>query len=406
MQQGRTSISRKNKDKDLDSRIDWGIIFCVLMLALIGIASIYVAASHDTKSVSVVKQVITQVLWYAIGTVAVVILMQFDSEQLWKLAPLAYGVGIFLLVAVLVFYSRAYYVQTGARSWFAIGPLTFQPSEVMKPAYILMMARVITMHNNDHPTHTVKTDWLLIGKMFLWTLPIFVLMKLQNDFGTNLVFAAIFAGMVLVSVVTWRIIVPTFALVVIVGGVALTLVLSDWGRTLLGHLGFQAYQFARVDTWRHPAADTSNQGYQLWQSMKAIGSGGLFGTGFNVSHVYVPVRESDMIFSVIGENFGFVGGLLLIMLYFYLIWQMVRVTFDTKNEFYAYIATGVVMMILFHVFENIGMNIGLLPLTGIPLPFVSQGGSALIGNLIGVGLIMSMRYHYTSYMFSSEASFK
>ena len=113
-----------------------------------------------------------------------------------------------------------------------------------------------------------------------------------------------------------------------------------------------------------------------------------------------------MIFSVIGENFGFVGGLLLIMLYFYLIWQMVRVTFDTKNEFYAYIATGVVMMILFHVFENIGMNIGLLPLTGIPLPFVSQGGSALIGNLIGVGLIMSMRYHYTSYMFSSEASFK
>ncbi len=107
--------------------------------------------------------------------------------------------------------------------------------------------------------------------------------------------------------------------------------------------------------------------------MKAIGSGQLLGKGFNVSNVYVPVRQSDMIFSVIGENFGFIGCCLLIFIYLLLIFQMIQVTFDTKNEFYAYISTGVIMMILFHVFENIGMNIGLLPLTGIPLPFVSQG---------------------------------
>jgi rod shape determining protein RodA len=131
--------------------------------------------------------------------------------------------------------------------------------------------------------------------------------------------------------------------------------------------------------------------------MKAIGSGQLFGKGFNVSNVNVPVRESDMIFSVIGENFGFIGSIVLIGLYFLLIYKILQVIFDTKNEFYAYVATGVIMMILFHVFENIGMNIGLLPLTGIPLPFVSAGGSALIGNMIGIGLIMSMRYHYYSY---------
>ena len=118
---------------------------------------------------------------------------------------------------------------------------------------------------------------------------------------------------------------------------------------------------------------------------------------FNVSNVNVPVRESDMIFSVIGENFGFIGSIVLIGLYFLLIYKILQVIFDTKNEFYAYVATGVIMMILFHVFENIGMNIGLLPLTGIPLPFVSAGGSALIGNMIGIGLIMSMRYHYYSY---------
>lgn len=109
-----------------------------------------------------------------------------------------------------------------------------------------------------------------------------------------------------------------------------------------------------------------------------------------------------MIFTVIGENFGFIGGVLLILLYLLLIYLMIRVTFDTKNEFYAYIATGVIMMILFHVFENVGMNIGLLPLTGIPLPFISAGGSSLIGNLLGIGMVMSMRYHHHSYMFSNQ----
>lgn len=183
------------------------------------------------------------------------------------------------------------------------------------------------------------------------------------------------------------------------------MVTSTAGRVILEKVGFQSYQFSRVDTWLHPDQDTSNQGYQLWQSIKAVGSGGVTGTGFNNSKVYVPVRESDMIFSVIGENFGFVGGILLILLYLLLIYLMIRVTFDTKNEFYAYISTGVIMMILFHVFENIGMNIGLLPLTGIPLPFISAGGSSLVGNLIGIGMIMSMRYHHRSYMFSNNQNF-
>ena len=391
---------------EVDSRIDWGIIFCVLMLALIGLASIYAAATHDSSATSVTSAVVSQLVWYVIGTVAIVIIMQFDSEQLWKVAPLLYGIGLFLLLSVLIFYSRAYYASTGARSWFAIGPLTFQPSEIMKPAFILMLARVVADHNNNFPVHTMNSDWRLIGKIILWTLPVAVGLKLQNDFGTMLVFFAIAGGVILVSGITWKILVPAFSIVGVVGGTALALVTTTGGRKILEKVGFQAYQFSRVDTWLHPASDTSNQGYQLWQSMKAVGSGGIFGTGFNVSHVYVPVRESDMIFSVIGENFGFIGGCVLIFLYFLLIYQMIRVTFDTKNVFYAYISTGVIMMILFHVFENIGMSIGLLPLTGIPLPFVSQGGSALIGNLIGIGLIMSMRYHYKSYMFSRNESFK
>lgn len=298
--------SRKNT-KDSDSRIDWGIIFCVLMLALIGLASIYVAASHDSSATSVLKQVVSQLVWYVIGIIAVVIIMQFDSEQLWKVAPIVYWAGILLLASVLVLYSRVYFLNTGAKSWFSLFGLTFQPSEVMKPAYILMMARVIVQHNDDHPIRSAQSDWLLLGKMLLWTIPIAVLLKLQNDFGTMLVFFAILGGMIIVSGITWKIILPSVTIIFGVAGTALALVIPESGRRILEKVGFQAYQFARVDTWLHPASDTSNQGYQLWQSMKAIGSGGIFGTGFNQSHVYVPVRESDMIFSVIGENFGFFG---------------------------------------------------------------------------------------------------
>ncbi len=397
--------TRRTTDKEKGSRIDWGIIFCVLMLALIGLASIYVAAAHDSSATSVTRQVVSQLVWYVIGIVAVVVIMQFDSEQLWKVAPLAYWLGILLLASVLVLYSKAYYMNTGAKSWFSFAGLTFQPSEVMKPAYILMMGRVIVQHNDSHPLKTLKSDWLLIGKLIAWTIPVAVLLKLQNDFGTMLVFFAILGGLIIVSGISWKIILPAVIVIFGVAGTALALVIPESGRKILEKIGFQAYQFNRVDTWLHPSADTSNQGYQLWQSMKAIGSGGISGTGFNQSHVYVPVRESDMIFSVIGENFGFIGSCILIFLYFLLIYQMIKVTFETRNVFYAYISTGVIMMILFHVFENVGMSIGLLPLTGIPLPFVSAGGSALIGNMIGIGLIMSMQYHNKSYMFGEDKEF-
>lgn len=373
--------------------IDWGIVFCVLILAIVGIMSIYVAADNDTSGGAVYRQVISQFVWYVIGAVVVYLVMQMDAEQLWKVAPYVYGASLFLMFAVVIFYSRSYYISTGARSWFAIGPFTFQPSEIAKPAYVLMMGRVITTHNSMYPKHTAKSDWKLIGEMVLWLLPLIVSLTLQNDFGTSLVFCAIFAGLVLVSGITWRIIIPSVTIVGAIGGAALWMVTSNFGRSILTMVGFQSYQFDRVDTWLHPEQDTTNQGYQLWQSIKAVGSGGLTGTGFNHSNVYVPVRESDMIFTVIGENFGFIGSIALVAIYMLLIYLMIRVIFETRNEFYAYLSTGVVMMILFHVFENIGMNIGLLPLTGIPLPFVSAGGSSLLGNLIGIGIILSMRYH-------------
>ncbi|MER2174655.1 MAG: FtsW/RodA/SpoVE family cell cycle protein [Carnobacterium sp.] len=381
-----------------ETKIDYGIILSVLLLAIISIATIY-STTHLTGN-SGIGATLMQVIWYVVGTVAIVVIMQFDSEQLWKLAPVAYGFGLFLLVLVLFFYDRPTELSTGAKSWFKIGPLTFQPSEIMKIAFILMLARVVTKHNGDYPSHYPKADFLLLGKIMLTSIPPLVLVMLQNDLGSTLVFIAIIIGLVLISGVTWKIILPLFSGVAALGGTLLILVV--YNRDFLLRLGFKPYQFSRIDSWLNPYGDSGDTSYQLIQSIKAIGSGKMFGKGFGTSEVYVPVRESDMIFSTIGENFGFLGSCILIFIYFLLIYQMIRICFDTKNEFYAYIATGVIMMILFHVFENVGMSIGLLPLTGIPLPFISQGGTALLGNMMGVGLIMSMRYHYRSYMFSEE----
>lgn len=390
-------------EKKSDDRIDYGIILSVMLLSLIGTAAIYLAVKNDTSPTigTPMHAVMMQVIWYAISAVGIVIVMQFDSEQLWRVAPILYGIGIFLLLLVLVFYSRTVAAQTGAKSWFSFGPITFQPSEVMKPAYILMLSRVVTQHNAAYE-HNLENDWHLIGRMFLWTLPVLILMILQKDLGTTLVFLAIFAGVILVSGVTWRIIAPIAGGAAVLGGGAIFFVTQNWGRNILEHIGFKAYQFSRIDAWLNPESGTTTNAYQTWQSMKAIGSGMLTGRGFNGIKVNVPVRESDMVFSVIGEAFGFLGCAIVILLYFLLIYQMIRVTFDAKNEFYAYISTGVIMMILFHVFENVGMNIGLLPVTGIPLPFISQGGSFLLADMLCVGMVLSMRYHHTSYMFSGE----
>ena len=386
-------------------RVDYGILLTIMLLGLIGMGAIYMAVANDSTQGAAIKAVVMQVVWYAVGGVGVLLIMRFDAEQLWRIAPILFGIGIFLLVAVLIFYNRQIAFKTGAKSWFKVGPITFQPSEVMKPAYILMLSRVVTLHNSKMP-HNFANDWLLIGKMLLWTLPVAALLIAQHDLGTTLVFLAIFAGVVLVSGVTWRIIAPIGGGAIFIGGSALYLATQSWGQHLLEHVGFEAYQFARIQSWLNPSGATSGDSYQIWQAMKAIGSGQMTGTGFGNLNVVVPVQESDMIFSVIGETFGFIGAGVLILLYFLLIYQMIRVTFDTKNEFYAYISTGVIMMILFHVLENVGMNIGLLPLTGIPLPFVSQGGSFLLANMFSVGMVLSMRYHHQSYMFSQTEEFK
>lgn len=381
------------------TKIDYGIVLSVLLLAIISIVTIF-STTYLISTDPSIRPTIMQVIWYVIGTVAIIVMMHFDSEQLWKLAPVAYFLGVALLILVLIFYDRRSFELQGAKSWFVFGPVSFQPSEVVKISLIMMLGRVITKHNVNTDDRTVKTDWNLLIQIMLWSLPLLVLINAQNDLGTVLVYLAIIIGMTLLSGVSWKILLPVFGIIGLFGGILIYLVL--YNREFLTLFGFQPYQFARIDSWLNPFGDSRGDAFQLAQSMKAIGSGKIFGKGLGMSEVYVPVRESDMIFATIGENFGFIGGCFLVLIYFLLIYQMIRICFDTKNEFYAYMTTGVIMMIVFHVLENIGMTIGLLPITGIPLPFISQGGSALLGNMMAIGLVMSMRFHYKSYMFSEE----
>lgn len=393
------------KNSRTPQRIDYGIIFPVLTLCIIGIVTLY-ATTVEMQGTGM-GMTIRQVGWYIIGAGSAALMLLLDSEKLWRITPYLYGASILLLVFTLLFYDRQLAASAGARRWITLPIVgaSFQSTEFVKIPFILMLSKLVTEHNNKYKNRTNKTDFILIGKLGIYTAVPLALVLMQPDLGTSLAFVAIATSVVLLSGVRWRILLPIF--IIAVGAAVGFVLLVIYNREFLSEvLGFHEYQFRRVDTWLNPHKDMSSSSYQITQAFKAIGSGGILGKGFGVSEVYVPVRESDMIIASIAEMFGFVGTSFVIFIYFLLIYNMVKVVYDTRNEFYAYIATGVIMMIVFHIFENIGMNIGLMPLTGIPLPFISQGGSALVGNMLGIGLIMSMRFHHKSYFYSGEPRYR
>lgn len=376
-----------------DVQFDFPILGIVSALLLIGILSVYVAVSHDYPQMvwSFLGQ---QLAWIGMGCFICLIVTIFNTKFLWQITPFLYVLGLALMVLPLIFYNPSLVASTGAKNWVAYGNITlFQPSEFMKIPFILMLSRSIVqfLQRNKGRERLLRQDWFLILELTIYTIPVFVLLALQQDLGTALVFMAIFAGLVLVSGVSWKIILPV--VFVLVGGVAgfLFLFLSEGGRAFLHQqLGMPTYQMNRILAWLNPFDYAQTTTYQQAQGQLAIASGGLFGQGFNVSNLLVPVRESDMIFTVLGEDFGFAGSLVFLILYVCLIYRILKITLQSNNQFYTYISIGFVMMLVFHIFENIGAVTGILPLTGIPLPFVSQGGSAIISNLIGIGLVLSI----------------
>lgn len=376
----------------IDSRIDYSLILPVFFLLVVGIISLYIAVSQDYPA-NVLQMVGQQVAWIGMGMFAAFLVMFFSTKFLWQVTPFLYVLGLILMALPLFFYNPELVASTGAKNWVTIGNMTlFQPSEFMKIAYIVMLARVIVTFHKHYPIRKIREDFILIGYMILLTVPILLLLAMQKDLGTSLVFAAIFSGMLLLSGVSWKILLPTALTLFVLFVTFMLIFISPGGTTFLYNIGIDTYKINRISAWLDPFKNAQTTTYQQAQSLIAIGSGGLKGLGFNKTNLLIPVRESDMIFTVIGEDFGFIGGTVLIGLYLLFIYRMLRVTLQSNNRYYTYISTGYIMMILFHVFENIGAATGLLPLTGIPLPFISQGGSSMVANLIGVGLVLSMGY--------------
>ena len=380
--------------RSFDSRVDYSLILPVFCLLVIGVVAIYIAVSHDYPN-NVWPILGQQLAWIALGIIFSFVVMFFNTKFLWQSTPYLYGLGLALMVLPLIFYNPSLVAATGAKNWVSIGGYTlFQPSEFMKISYILMLAYVIVTFTKKYKdkTRTISLDFLLILWMIVFTIPVLVLLALQSDLGTAMVFVAIFAGLVLLSGVSWKIIIPVFVTVVSAITGFLAIFITKDGRAFMHQLGMPTYQINRILAWLNPFDYAQTTTYQQAQGQIAIGSGGVFGQGFNVSNLLIPVRESDMIFTVIAEDFGFIGSVVVVALYLLLIYRMLKITLKSNNQFYTYISTGFIMMLLFHIFENIGAVTGLLPLTGIPLPFISQGGSAIISNLIGVGLLLSMSY--------------
>jgi rod shape determining protein RodA len=382
-----------------NERFDWTLTFLLMLFFLTSCIAIYSAQKTGQYGQNFMNK---QIFWYVVGAGIIGVVMMFDSEQYRKLSWYLYGFGIFLLVFLYFAPPSIAEERNGAKSWFFIEPFgSIQPSEFMKVFLILALSNAIFVHHQKNEAKTFQSDLLLFIKMgAITSLPLGLIM-LQPDLGTALVILAIFTGLILVSGITWKIILPLYG-----GGAALgagILYMVIWKPEILKeYLSVKTYQFGRIYAWLDPESYQSEYGYHLVKSLRAIGSGMLTGKGFSEREVYIPESHTDFIFSVIGEEYGFVGGSFVIGLFFLLIYHLTKTALDTNDPFNTYISAGVISMITFHVFQNIGMTIQLLPITGIPLPFISYGGSSLMGNMLAMGLIYGIRYHHKTYMFASN----
>ncbi|WOV87101.1 FtsW/RodA/SpoVE family cell cycle protein [Sporosarcina oncorhynchi] len=390
-----------NSIKRPADRFDWVLAFILL---LFGVISIIAISSAQTTGQYTRNFIPSQIQWYVVGSIIIAITMYLEPEQYKKAAWVIYGGGIFLLFLLFILPDGMALVapRNGAKSWFHLpfGIGSIQPAEFMKTFFIIGLARAITKHHEKYLEKTLQTDFLLLGKILAVLLLPLAFIMMQPDLGTGLVFIAITAALIIVADITWRIILPIFIGTATIG--ALLLWMALYAQEFLAKFGFKPYHFERIYSWIDPYSYSTNEGLNLITSLNAIGSGEIFGKGYQGREVYVPESHTDFIFSTIGEDWGFVGASLVICLYFFLIYHMTKITLELKDPFSTYICAGIIAMITFHVFENIGMTIQLLPITGIPLPFISYGGSSLMGNMLAIGLIFSMKFHHRTYMFSKD----
>jgi rod shape determining protein RodA len=356
---------------------NWPLLVCVAVLLIIGVLALYsatlTAVAVNGAPLSTIFP--RQIVYIVAGLIVMLLATIFDYQLLSSLARPIY-IGMIAVLAVVLVIGR---VSEGAQSWIAFGERTFQPSEVGKLVLVLVLASYWGRYESSCDSWPVQIGGLLIAGAPL------LLVLIQPDLGSALVYGTIWLVMAWGAGMRWQ-------------QIALLLILAMPAGYLAWARGLDDYQRVRLLTFYYlltdPSKVDSNAGYNVIQALSAIGAGGWVGTGltrglFSQGN-YVPVQHTDFIFAVVGEELGFVGGLVLICFEGLLLWQSLSIANQSRDHFGRLLALGVFALIFSHVVINIGMNLSLLPVTGLPLPFVSAGGSFMITVLAGVGLLQSI----------------
>lgn len=370
--------------RNLLKNTDFILIITVIALFIIGVVAIYSAGYNDFDGSKTEYQ--KQLVWFGAVCVAGAVLWAVDTEKFSLMGYGIYAVSIVLLIAVLAM-PKAY----GASSWFNVAGFSYQPSELMKIGFILCAAKVMTMYeeNKESTQPDKRKSLILLGVIAaLFVFPVLLIM-LQPDFGTVLVYFMILAFMVFKMGLKYR---------YILAGILVAILLMPIAYNVLPE-----HAQARIDVFLNPELDPLGDGYNAIQSKIAVGAGMFLGTGLlngsQTQYDYLPVQSSDFIFSVISEEMGFVVSALVVILYVVLILRILKQAADARDLFSSFIAIGIAGMFTFHFIENIGMTIGLLPITGVPLPFVSYGGSNILTSGIAIGIILNISARKTQNTF-------
>ena len=361
--------------------LDWILLISGLALTVLGSVLVWSASRADlaspTDPQSYLKRHLINIM---VAIVLGYLASRLNYRWLRAYTPILYAGSFFLLL--MPFVPGIGVTVAGARAWIDLpGGLTLQPSEFMKIAVILMMAALLS-ERKDIETEPSGRDVLLA--LAAAALPIGVIL-IQNDTGTVLILGTVAISVIAVAGVRTR------WLVALIGGSVLSILLA----IQLGLL--KEYQVARLTSFISPDLDTGASAYNANQARIAIGGGGWFGTGLfegpQTQGKFVPVNESDFIFTVSGEELGFLGSVLLILLLAVLLWRAARIAWKADDQYGRLVATGVLAWLAFQTFENIGMTLGIMPITGIPLPLISAGGTSMMAVWIAIGLLQTVRLH-------------
>lgn len=354
--------------KKLLKNMDWGVLICTLLLFATGLVALF-----STTQNSEYDEFIKQLKWFAVSIPFLILAIIIDYDKILKIAPVFYGACVFLLILVL-FTEKI----NGASSWFNVGGFSFQPSEFAKIATILFMAYSLNLLQARNRKEINKLHKLL-AVLAIAGVPILLIAK-EPDLGTATayIFATVF--ILFVSGIDKKYIFVTILLLAIAVPVI--------------YMNLPAHALSRIEVFLHPETDPRGAGYNIMQSKLAIGAGQVLGMGLlqgNQTQLgYLHPKTTDFIFSAIGEEMGFVIAAAIVIVYVVLITKIVYIAKTAKDSVGAYISIGIAGILCFHMIENIGMTMGLLPITGVPLPLVSYGGSSLLTNFIAIGLVLNV----------------